>query len=55
MTNYEAILKLNPEGMESFGDQVFVAGLNTGNYAAGLEDEQQAGLLGINPHLIWHG
>ena len=49
MTNYEAILKLGPERMESFLDQVYLAGLNTGGYAARLDEAQETELLGINP------
>ena len=38
MTNYEAIIKMTPEQMEWFLDQVYVAGLNDGMYAARQED-----------------
>ena len=39
MTNFEAIVKMTPEQMEWFLDQVYVAGLNDGMYAARQEDE----------------
>ena len=39
MTNYEAIVKMTPEQMEWFLDQVYVAGLNDGMYAARQEEE----------------
>lgn len=38
MTNYEAIVKMTSEQMEWFLDQVYVAGLNDGMYAARQED-----------------
>ena len=49
MTNYEAIIKMSPAWMESFLDQVYLAGLNTGMYAAGLPEEEQDELLGYSP------
>ena len=49
MTNYQAILAMSTEHMESFLDQVYLAGLNTGGYAARLEEERQTELLDINP------
>lgn len=49
MTNYQAILAMSAEHMESFLDQVHLTGLNTGGYAARLEEERQTELLGINP------
>ena len=54
MTNYQAILAMSAERMESFLDQVHLAGLNTGGYAARLEEERQAELLGMNPFdMVW--
>lgn len=51
MNNYDAIRQLNTEKMESFLDQVFLAGLNTGMYAATLNDDSEAQneLLDRNP------
>ena len=46
MTNYEAIIKMTPKLMERFLDQVYLAGLNTGMYAATHEDD---GVLDDNP------
>lgn len=39
MTNYESILKMIPEHMERFLDQVYLAGLNTGMYATKNNDD----------------
>ena len=39
MNNYQAILKMGPKAMESFLDQVYVAGLNNGMYAQRQEDD----------------
>lgn len=51
MNNHEAIQRMNAVNMEAFLDQVYVAGLNTGMYAARLPDdsEEQTDLLGNNP------
>lgn len=51
MDNYKAILNMNEASMEAFLDQVYLAGLNTGMYAAGLPDdsEEQCDLLDRNP------
>lgn len=51
MNNYEAIRQLDLAKMESFLDQVFLAGLNTGMYAATLKDDSEAQdeLLDRNP------
>lgn len=51
MNNFDAIGRLNLEKMESFLDQVFLAGLNTGMYAATLNDDSdvQDELLDKNP------
>lgn len=46
MTNYEAIIRMTPERMEQFLDQVYLAGLNTGMYAAQKEDND---ILDRNP------
>ena len=39
MTNYEIVLRMMPEQMERFLDQVYLAGLNTGMYAASNNDD----------------
>ncbi len=51
MNNFEAIHQMDAAAMESFLDQVYLAGLNTGMYAAGLPDdsEEQNDLLDGNP------
>lgn len=49
MTNYEAIIKMSPAWMESFLDQVYLAGLNTGMHVAGLPEEEQDELLDYSP------
>lgn len=51
MTNYEGILRMNRCAMESFLDQVYLAGLNTGMYAATLPEkgDVQLDLLDQNP------
>lgn len=49
MTNYEAIIRMSPAWMESFLDQVYLAGLNTGMHAAGLPEEEQDELLDDSP------
>lgn len=46
MTNYEAIIRMTPERMEQFLDQVYLAGLNNGMYAAMHEDDE---ILDLNP------
>lgn len=46
MTNYEAISRMTPERMEQFLDQVYLAGLNNGMYAARYEDDE---ILDQNP------
>ena len=48
-TNYEAIIEMDPMRMQTFLDEVYIAGLNTGGYAAGLEYQQQTILLSIIP------
>jgi len=46
MTNYEAIIQMTPHRMEQFLDQVYLAGLNTGMYAAKHVDDE---VLDQNP------
>lgn len=46
MSNYEAIIRMTRNAMENFLDQVYLAGFNTGMYAARQED---TGLLDCNP------
>ena len=47
MTNYEAIRNMSLERMESFLDQVYLTGLNTGMYAASHEEDEA--VLDDNP------
>ena len=47
MNNYEAIRNMTAEQMESFLDQVYLTGLNTGMYAARHEEDEE--ILDINP------
>lgn len=51
MTNFEGILRMDRCALESFLDQVYLAGLNTGMYAATLpgESDEQLDLLDQNP------
>lgn len=49
MQNYEAIIKMTPEQMEFFLDEVYCTGLNTGLYAARLDEETAGDILGENP------
>lgn len=51
MDNFDAIKRMNKAELESFLDQVYLAGLNTGMYAATLpnDSEEQAELLDENP------
>ena len=46
MTNYEAIRSMSPEQMEDILDQIYLAGLNNGMYAARQDDD---GILDTNP------
>lgn len=46
MNNYEAIIRMTWNAMENFLDQVYLAGFNTGMYAARQEDTE---LLDCNP------
>lgn len=51
MTNYESILKMVPEHMERFLDQAYLAGLNTGMFAAKYDEDS---VLDDNPfNAIW--
>lgn len=51
MTNYEAIRSMSPEQMEDILDQIYLAGLNNGMYAARQDDD---GILDTNPFdLCW--
>lgn len=45
-TNYDAIIKMQPDHMEHFLDQVYLTGLNTGMYAATNDDDS---VLDDNP------
>ena len=49
MQNYDAILKLSMRQLEAFLDEVYCAGLNTGLYAARLEDLESSDILDENP------
>ena len=46
MTNYEAIQSMSPEQMEDILDQIYLAGLNNGMYAARQDDDS---ILDTNP------
>lgn len=52
MDNYEAIRRMSREQMDTFLDNVYLTGLNTGTYAASLEDDskEQNSLLDENPY-----
>lgn len=41
MNNYEAILKMDLEHLACFLDDIYVAGLNNGLYAASLDNEEK--------------
>ena len=47
MTNYEVIVRMTPERMEQFLDQVYLTGLNNGMYAARQKNDD---ILDINPY-----
>lgn len=49
MKNYEAIMKMSVSQLEIFLDEVYCAGLNTGLYAARLEDLENSDILDDNP------
>ena len=46
MTNYEAIQSMSPEQMEDILDQIYLAGLHNGMYAAHQDDNS---ILDTNP------
>lgn len=46
MTNYEAIQSMSPEQMEDILDQIYLAGLNNGMYAARQDGDN---ILDTNP------
>ena len=46
MNNHAAIISMAPERMEQFLDQVYIAGVNTGMYAASHNDDN---VLDDNP------
>ena len=46
MTNYEAMQSMSPEQMEDILDQIYLAGLNNGMYAAHQDDNS---ILDTNP------
>ena len=46
MTNYKAIQSMSPEQMEDILDQIYLAGLNNGMYAAHQDDNS---ILDTNP------
>ena len=46
MTNYEAMQSMSPEQMEDILDQIYLAGLNNGMYAARQDDDS---ILDTNP------
>ena len=46
MSNYEAIQSMSPEQMEDILDQIYLAGLNNGMYAAHQDDNS---ILDTNP------
>lgn len=52
MQNYEAIMKMSVSQLEAFLDEVYCAGLNTGLYAARLEDLESSDILDDNPFSI---
>lgn len=51
MTNYEAMQSMSPAQMEDILDQIYLAGLNNGMYAARQDDDS---ILDTNPFdLLW--
>ena len=52
MQNYEAIMKMTIPQLEAFLDGVYCTGLNTGLYAARLEEEESCDVLGENPFSV---
>ena len=51
MNNFEAVQQMDSAAMESFLDQVYLAGFNSGMYAAGLpaDSDEQNEMLDNNP------
>lgn len=51
MDNFEAIMRMDRNALEAFLDQVYLTGVNTGMFAAGLpnDSDEQAELLDENP------
>ena len=51
MDNFEAVKRMDKVQLEAFLDQVYLAGLNTGMYAASLpnDSDEQAELLDQKP------
>nr|QGT51130.1 hypothetical protein Firmicute1046_2060 [uncultured Firmicutes bacterium] len=52
MRNYEAIMKMTILQLEAFLDGVYCTGLNTGLYAARLEDVESYDILDENPFSV---
>lgn len=52
MQNYEAIIKMSVSQLEAFLDEVYCTGLNTGLYAARLEDLESSDILDDNPFSV---
>lgn len=50
MTNFEAILQMDATKLETFLDHVYLTGLNTGMYAATLEEAEQEAVLDSNAY-----
>lgn len=54
MTNYEAILKMNPEQMKIFLGDIYATGLNNGLYMATLAEEEGDAVMAEAPFgAIW--
>lgn len=52
MRNYEAIMKMTIPQLEAFLDEVYCTGLNTGLYAARIEEDESCNVLGENPFSV---
>ena len=52
MQNYEAIMKMSVSQLEAFLEEVYCAGLNTGLYAARLENLESSDILDDNPFSV---
>ncbi len=52
MQNYEAIMKMTLPQLEAFLDEVYCAGLNTGLYAARLENAESCDIPDENPFSV---